>query len=103
MGIFSSGPAPPLLQFLQGAARPLVARMGNNVRRARKEIKDPEGRELRRWRVTEPNPCAKRLCQPTIYLFHLLWNIWLHACSPCPRRRSVSSAGSRASPHSLSL
>ena len=32
----------------------------------------------------EPNPCAKRLCQPTIYLFYLLWNIWLHACSPCP-------------------
>ena len=33
--------------------------MGNNVRRARKEIKDPEGRELRRWRVTlAPNASA---------------------------------------------
>lgn len=52
--------------------------MENNVRRARKEIEDREGRELRRWRVMEPNPCVKRLCQPTIYLFHLLWN----GCTP---------------------
>lgn len=34
----------------------------------------------------EPNPCVKRLCQPTIYLFHLLWNGYRLLLAPAPLR-----------------
>ena len=49
----------------------------------------------------EPNPCAKRLCQPTIYLFYLLWNTMDYSLPGSPVHGNSPGKNTGVGCHSL--